>query len=259
MLVLSLPGLFAFLLVLVRLGALLLTFPLLNARVVPAHLKLVLLVALSLGLFPAARVTSPPLPHGVVHLALLLLGEMLLGMVLGFAAQFVFAGVQLGAELLSQHMGLSLATVFDPQEGHSNAVLTNFFYLVVALLFFSLNAHLWFVRAVAESLHAVPLLEAKAPPALLGEVLRLGAGMFVSALRLVAPLSGILLLTTVALGIMARLVPQMNVFILAFPINLAVGLLAVSLALPFLRGYWQQLVLQLGRDLLRVLHAVATG
>ncbi len=259
MITVPLETLLRFLLLLVRLGAIFFTLPFFGARTVPAQLKLVFLVALSFGLFPTIQNQPFALPHGVGHFALLVIGEMLIGMSIGFATHLLFAGIQLGGELLSQQMGLSLANIFDPQNAQPSSLITNFQYLVAALLFFSMRAHHWFLYAMAESLHRIPLLGGFASAPLLMTILSLGGNVFTTALSLAAPVSIVLLLATVAMGIMARLVPQMNIFILSFPINLGLGLLGLGLALPFLLSEFQRLFTQLGQTLVLIMRALGTG
>ncbi len=237
-------------LLLVRLSAMVMTLPFFSSRAVPGHLKLVFIGALGLSLYPLARTQTLVLPRGFLHLGLLLLGELLIGMLIGFVAQVMFAGVQLGGALMDQQMGLNLANLLDPQHGQQITIIANFQYVLVIFLFFATQAHHWFILAMAESLHAIPLLGFTLSQTVLQPLVALLGKAFVMAIQIAAPVMVTLLLANMGMGIVSRLVPQMNIFILSLPVNLGVGLVVLSVSLPYLLGRFRGLLGQLGRDLL---------
>lgn len=244
---------------LVRLSAMVLTLPVLSFRIVPSHLKIVLVIALSVSLYPAVRTQHMPVLQGPLHLGMLILGELCLGMLVGFLVQVVFAGIQLGGMLMNQQMGLSMANILDPQNGQQTSIIENFQYVLAILLFFSVSAHHWFLYTMAESLHAMPLLGFRVPGDLARPLVALLGQAFIHAVKLAAPVMVALLLVNVAMGIVARLVPQMNVFTLSFPVNLGVGLIVFALALPFLMADMRQIYMQMGRDLMGFITMLGGG
>ena len=252
----SLEELLRFLFLIVRLSAIVLTLPVLNTRSVPSHLKLIFIVVFSLSLYPAVRTQPLVVPQGVLHLGLLILGELFLGMIIGFVAQMAFMGMQMGGELMNQQMGLSMASIFDPQTQRQTTIMSNFQYVMAVLLFFSIQAHHWFIFAMAESLHAMPLLSFTVPKTVMLPLVALLSKAFIMALRIAAPVIVTLILTNITLGMMARLVPQMNIFILSFPVNFGVGLILVGLALPYILKGGSLVFGRLGRDILEVLRLV---
>jgi flagellar biosynthesis protein FliR len=255
----ALDVLMRFLLLTVRLGAMVLVLPFWDSRLVPSHLKILLVFLLSFGLYPAVHMQQVPVPQSVGVLALLVLGEVFLGMRFGFVVQIVFVGVQLSGELISQQMGLSMATIFDPQNARQTSIIANFQYVVSALVFFSTSAHHWCLHALAESLHRIPLLEFAASPTVGMALVALLANAFVVAVKIAAPVLVVLLLVTFGMGIVARLVPQMNVFMLSFPVNLGVGLLIFSLALFYLLGETRVLFGKLGHDFVFIIRVLGEG
>src|SRR5215510_2901684 len=106
--------LLTFLLLTVRLGAIVLSLPLLSSGTIPAQVKILFILMLSVGLSPLIQTQHVVIPQRLGHLALVIVGEMLLGLTIGFVAQILFAGIQIGGELMSQQMGLHIATLFDP-------------------------------------------------------------------------------------------------------------------------------------------------
>ena len=220
--ILSLEELLRFLFLTVRLSALVMALPLFSGRVIPAPIKAVCIVTLSVSFYPLVQQQSVPIPLGAVHLGLLILGELLVGVLIGFVAQILFAGVQLGGEIMNQQMGLSFANILDPHNGQQSSIMSNFQYILAVLLFFSLQAHHWFIQAMAESLHAIPLLVSTVPTAV-GSVM------------------------------------VMNVFMLSFPVTIGVGMIILIGALPYYMGVIRSLFGQLSSSMRTVMQLLGGG
>jgi flagellar biosynthetic protein FliR len=248
--------LIVFLLLTVRIGAIVLSLPLLGSRNLPAQLKILLILMLGVALYPLAQLQQVVIPQHLGHLALVVVSEMLIGLTIGLVAQFLFAGIQLGGELISQQMGLNIATIFDPHNAQQVSLVTHFQYVLAMLMFLSGSAHHWFIIAMAESLQSVPLASLGTSDAVLPVLLSLLGKACVIAIQLAAPVSIALLLATLALGVMARLVPQLNVFMLSFPATLGLGLVMLALVLPSVMGGIQLAFGQLGNDLVQVIRAL---
>jgi flagellar biosynthetic protein FliR len=174
-------------------------------------------------------------------------------------AQVLFTGIQFGGEIINQQMGLSLANIFDPENGQQNSIVTNFQYILAVLIFFSANAHHWFIYAMAESLHTVPLLGFTLTQSVVMSLVTLLGNACIMAIKIAAPVMATLFLTTLAMGLVARLVPQMNIFMLSLPATLGVGLLVLGWALPYFLGGLRMLFEQLGRDFLLVIRLLGKG
>ena len=202
---------------------------------------------------------SFPTPSSPLPLGLLMLGELCIGLMIGFVAQILFTGVQFGGEIINQQMGLSLANIFDPENGQQNSIVTNFQYILAVLIFFSVGAHHWFIYAMAESLHTVPLLGFTLAQGVVMSLVTLLGNACIMAIKIAAPVMATLFLTTLAMGLVARLVPQMNIFMLSMPVTLGVGLLVLGWALPYFLGGLRMLFEQLGRDFLLVIRLLGKG
>ncbi len=248
--------LIVFLLLTIRIGAIVLSLPLLNSRNIPAQLKVMLILMLSVALYPLVQTQQVVIPQRLGHLGLIVVSEMLIGLTIGFVAQILFAGIQLGGEIISQQMGLNFATIFDPQNAHQVSLIAHFQDVLAMLLFLSGSAHHWFIIAMAESLQSIPLGALSASGAVLPVILTLLGKACVIAIQLAAPVSIALLLATLALGVIARLVPQLNVFALSFPATLGLGMVMLALALPALMGGIQLAFGQLGNDLVQVIRVL---
>jgi flagellar biosynthetic protein FliR len=211
---------------------------------------------LSVALYPLVQTQQVVIPQRLGHLGLIVVSEMLIGLTIGFVAQILFAGIQLGGEIISQQMGLNFATIFDPQNAHQVSLIAHFQDVLAMLLFLSGSAHHWFIIAMAESLQSIPLGALSASGAVLPVILTLLGKACVIAIQLAAPVSIALLLATLALGVIARLVPQLNVFALSFPATLGLGMVMLALALPALMGGIQLAFGQLGNDLVQVIRVL---
>jgi len=239
----------AFIMVLVRVSAMIMMVPALGETSIPATVKWGLAMLITFLLFPIVKVSMPPLTDlGLVSMIFGIAGEMLIGILIGFAARFVFAGIQLAGELMGFQMGFSVASVIDPTSGTQVSVISELQYLVSLLLFMTVNAHHLFISAIADSYQAVPPLSVYFSGALLQALVHLSRDVFVIAIKISAPVAAVLLFTNVAMGLVARTVPQMNVFMVSFPLQIAVGLLFIGLSAPIFIKVTEHLFLGLGEE-----------
>jgi len=226
------PDPVAALLVLARIAGLLLTAPLLAHALVPPRVRVALAGVLALALAPVAGTAVLPavsLPGFVAAIAV----ETAVGAMLGFIGQLVFAGVQLGGQLAGLEMGFGMANLLDPQSSQQSTVVAEWQQLLALLVFLALDVHHVLIAALAESFRVAPVGAAVVSlPALEGLGAR-GAEMFAIGVRLAAPVLIVLLLVNATLGVLARTIPQLNVFVVGFPVNVGAGLLVLGASLPF--------------------------
>lgn len=242
----------ALFLIFLRISGMIWLLPVFDGKSVPVLFKAGLCLAMSLLLLPLLRPVLPPVEGMTLAFGLGAAGELLVGMVIGFSVRLLFAGVQLAGQLAGFQMGIGIANVFDPVTSSQVSVIGQFNNLLAMVIFLATNAHHLFLRAVAESFRLVPPLGAHDGGAAAWTVLDLAGRMFVIAVQVGAPVVVVLMLASVALGIMARTVPQMNVFFVAAPANVVVGLFFIGLSLPF---FWTYLA-RYFRDFAAVIHAL---
>lgn len=254
--IVSLPALVTFLLVLARLGGLLGAAPLFGHIFVPRRVRALLALLFAASLAPG--LPQAPEVEGVFGLAGLVAAEAAFGVLLGLMAQFIFAGVQLAGQLAGIQMGLGLANLVDPEtSGHQITAVAEWEHVLALLTFLALDGHHLLVRGVVESFRVTPpgrlgLTVTGAIPGLLA----LAGEMFVIAVRVAAPVLVALLLANAAMGVLARTIPQLNVFVVGFPVNVGIGLLMLGVGLPltlrFLAARFGSLGWQLGGALTAV-------
>ncbi len=224
-------------LIFLRIGAMMLTLPVFDSRSIPVLFKVGLAAALGVLLLPLLNPALPPLSELSLQFGLAAAAEVLIGAVIGFSVRLLFAGVQLAGQLAGFQMGIGIANVFDPVTSSQVSVVGQFNNLLAMLVFLVTNAHHMFLGAVAESFRRVPPMGFHYTAAWTGTIVDLAGNMFVIAVQIGAPVIVALMLTSIALGIMARTVPQMNVFFVAAPVNVIVGLMFLGFSLPFFWAY----------------------
>lgn len=225
---------------LTRILALIASSPLFGNKSVPGRVKIALGIMLALIMapaIPAAPAVDPLSWSGL----LILIQEMLIGLAMGFSIRIIFAAVEMAGEVASLTMGLGFASFFDPlTQGRSSAV-SQFLALVATMAFLAVNGHLVLLEALAESFFTLPISATPISAGAPYEMARWGAKIFSAGLQLSLPIVAALLICNIALGILTRAAPQLNIFGIGFPISLGVGLLVISLVLPYLGGPIQTL------------------
>jgi flagellar biosynthetic protein FliR len=218
---------------LVRVLALISVAPLLSHRTVPLRLKVGL--GLGIALILAPQVQAPPITDVLTAQGLMLLvNNILIGVVIGFAVRLVFAALEFAGELIGLQMGLSFAGFFNPASGQTQNAVASFMSLLALLMFIAIDGHLLLIHALAESFRLYPVTVGMDLPMGVERLLRLGGDMFAIALSLALPFLAVMLLTNVVLGVLARVAPQLNVFAVGFPLTLLVGLGTLFMLLPYI-------------------------
>jgi flagellar biosynthetic protein FliR len=224
----------AFILVFLRVSAIVVLMPVFGDLTVPARVKAALAIIISFLIFPV--IPLPPALVGTDNLALTMVrmgGEVIAGAAIGFSARIILAAVQMAGELIGIQMGVSIANVIDPITSQQVSIVADFLYLVALLVFLSVDAHHIFIAAMSESYKTVPMLGIHFGGSLAREMLFMTQSLFVTAIKISAPVIAVLTFINVGLGIVARTVPQINVFIVGFPLQVAAGLVMIGLSVPF--------------------------
>lgn len=207
--------------------------PVFSARAIPMRSKvgLAFLVALATAAtLPATSVVSvnDPAALGVV------VQQIVVGLAIGFTVRVVFSAVELAGEVIGFQMGLNFASFFDPTMNTQSSAIARFFGQMTLLLFVVMNGHIMVLMAVTKSFIAFPVDGNFLQTLASMKIYNLGADLFASALWIALPLIGIMLFANLALGIISRVAPQMNIFAVGFPITLVAGLIGIAVMLPML-------------------------
>ena len=159
----------------------------------------------------------------------MLLGELILGLVLGLLVRFLFAAIQTGGQLAGFQMGFSMINVMDPISGTSESVTAHFLYMTSLLTFLCLNGHLYLLKGLAQSFELVPPGSLFISPQLVQNIITFSGQIFILAIKIAAPIITAIFLVDLALALISRAAPQMNVLFVGFPIKICVGFLFLGL------------------------------
>ena len=230
-----------FVLVFARVSTFIVLTPILGAKGVPAIAKIGLSFLLAILIFPLLPKVSVAAPTKVLPFFLMLGKEVVVGLLLGFITVFIFASVQLAGELIGIQIGFGMANVVDPMSNAQISLIGQFGYFIAAMIFITIDGHLFLISGIRQSFEIVPLFSASFHSMLNQKIITMTGEMFIAAVKIGAPVITTLLLTSISMGILARTVPQMNVFFVALPLKIGIGLFILALSLPII-GHFFNLV-----------------
>jgi flagellar biosynthetic protein FliR len=244
-----------FMLLFLRTTSAIVLAPVMGHVAVPVQTKVGLGVFMAIVLYPLMTARGIQVDLALGPLAVLAIQEVVTGLAIGFASGLIFAGAQVAGELIGFDLGLSLATTFDPESGSSN-IIGSFLYLTMLLVFLLLNGPQFILQALVMSYDAVPLGGLAVTAGTLDQFVRASGLVFVVGMKCAAPVVVASFLLNLALAVLARVAPQVNVFIISFPIKIGVGVLVLVAAAPILVYAFKQLLLQFEEDLVLLIQAL---
>lgn len=222
---------FLFALILCRIAGLFAALPVFGGRRLPTRIKIVAVLAITLVCMPILQLAPPPVPKDAFSVGLMVLREVMIGLTLAFITQVIFAAVEFSGQIIGLQMGFSISSIIDPAMGNQTQVMSVMQTLLATLFFLSLNIHHTFIRAIVDSFTIIPLGGWQMSEALIRFLVKVTGDVFILGVRLAAPVMVTLLLASVVLGVMARAFPQMNVFMVSFPLNIGLGFVVLGATL----------------------------
>ncbi len=227
--------------VFVRISAIMFALPIFGDQTTPVRVRVLLSVALAFLIYPLIDAKwLPTIPSNLVAFSMLIGKEILIGLMIGYVARIAFDSMVSAAKIVSFQMGFGTANLFMPSADYPMDSFTGFHRTLMILLFFSLNLHQIYFSALVETFSVIPSGGLVLKPGLGMFLIDLSASLFIVAVKLAAPVLIALMFAMSALGLIARTVPQMNVFILSFPISFFLGLLIYIACLPFFPEWLSQ-------------------
>jgi flagellar biosynthetic protein FliR len=211
-------------------AGLLITAPPFSGGAVPVRVRVAIALAMTMAVAPAVW---PALPVDLTLLSSLvgLVGELMLGMLLGIGVNVVFCGVQMGALMIGRQAGIALGQVYNPATESQSTILSQLYFFIALAIFLTLNGHHALIRAMIESFQAVPVMSFVAGERAADLLIESLRGAFIVAIRVAGPTLIALFLTSVSLNFIARTVPQMNILVVGFPMRVLIAFFVSALAL----------------------------
>lgn len=214
-----------------RIAAMILAMPVFSSAFVPMRVRIILALALTMVIAPTAPAMPAIDPISVAGV-LVILQQLLIGICMGFVFHLVFGVFVIGAQIIAMQMGLGFATMIDPINGSQTPVLSMLFLMLVTLIFLAMDGHLALITVVAHSFTSMPVGMEGISKEGYWSIALWGSEMFRGAVLVSLPAVTALLLVNVALGVMTRAAPQLNIFAVGFAVTISAGLYVLVLTLP---------------------------
>jgi flagellar biosynthesis protein FliR len=248
------PQALIFILIATRFSAMLAVAPFFSSKTFPVRAKAALVIIMSYVALPVVGdAVEVPTSLGAVAFAMLVGKEVLIGLAFGLVAQMLFAAVQVAGSLIDINAGFAIASVLDPTSNMNITILGRYYNLVATAAFLAIGGHQWLITGIVESFSLAPVLEMPNIDGIIGGVLARADDIFLVALMIGAPILVTLFVSDAALGILARAVPQMNIFIVGLPLKIIIALAGSAILLPTTMGFFGELTSRMLGDLSRML------
>jgi flagellar biosynthetic protein FliR len=229
--------LLGFAMVLTRISAFFLVVPVFGWETIPMTIKVAATVLLSIFF----SLTSPLVVNAehasAVQAMLLLGGEATYGLALGAIASVLFSAVKLSGKIVEDQMGLSMAEILDPLTQEQSQPLASLLEMIFVIAFLAANGHHLLIKVIQRSYELFPAGKIPTMAVLAGNMLEATSMMLIAGLRLAAPILAAMLVLLVALAILARIVPEMDIFFISFPLRIVLGLVMLVVFVPFIDGF----------------------
>ena len=221
----------SFLITTARVAGFIGAMPVFSGPQAPRQVKVALVLSCSLVLFPLMQGYIPDLSPTVPAFISLLIGEVLIGIIVGLTARLIFTAVEFGGTIIGFQMGFAAANVFDPQNQRQISLISQFQNVFAIFIFLAIGGHFIFLEAAVESYRILPPGGVDFSGSAVPYLMELSSQMFSLGIQFSAPVLAVLLLSGLILGILARTFPQGNVFLLSFPLNIGISFTVIGLTL----------------------------
>jgi len=213
----------SFLLTFLRLSIVLFMLPVYAVEGLPAQWKASFCLVLTLAIWPHVALNPSDMPDHPLILALVVLGEIILGLILSLALRVFFSGIQAGGELIAMQMGFSMLQFADPTSNAQTGIIAHMLFIVSTLLFLAFDGHIYLLRAFVATFSHIPPGGLFIGQDIFDQIFSLANMLFTLAIKVIAPVLAAIFLVELGLGLMSRMAPQMHIMELGFPIKIAVG------------------------------------
>lgn len=238
-----------FTIVLFRTASVLFFSPVFNQTGLPLLIKIGLALVIALVIFPIVSDSQQMLPDGLLPFILLVFKEIAIGFVIGYGATLTFGAFVVAGDLISSEMGLQMAEMVDPLLGGNINPIAQLFQMLGLILFLALDGHHWIINALVLSYKTVPITEFFESGMTMGKIMQLFHGLFVSAIKIAAPIMIILFLVVIVAGLIGKAIPEINIMMLVFPMKIMVGFIVLGITFPFIVRAMEYVINILRKDL----------
>jgi flagellar biosynthetic protein FliR len=221
-----------FILVLVRMTGLFVISPIFGRKNIPSYFKIGFAFMVSLILVNVVEVSNPDYYNNMYGYVFLIIKEFLVGLSIGFISYIMFSAIYLAGQLIDMQIGFGMVNVLDPISNIQVPITSNFYFILGMLVFLAINGQHVLIKALFESYNYVQLGSAVLNKSILEDVIRIFGGMFITGFKIAAPITAAILISDVALGILSKTVPQLNVFVVGMPFKIILGIVVMMISVP---------------------------
>lgn len=245
-----------FFLVLARISAFIVAGPVFSMSNIPGLVKIGLSFALAVIIYPSVSASAGDYSIDGWDYVFALLREVLVGLAVGYVASLILNALMFAGSLIDMHIGFFMSSIFDPMSGAMAGITSRFLYLLGLAVLLGFNGHHVIIAALVRSYQVVPVNSAKVSAAAALFLIKVFGQMIVIGVQIAAPLIAVMLIIDVTLGLLARTAPQINVFMLGFPIKIIFGLLTLSVMVPVLVRIIYSLIGTIEQDMLTIMRGM---
>ncbi|KPJ69262.1 hypothetical protein AMJ44_04300 [candidate division WOR-1 bacterium DG_54_3] len=241
--IITIQQLVVFFLIIGRIAGVFIQAPIFNSRSFPFFGKTAIAIWVSIVLWFVTPI-NPSLPESLFAFILALIFEVAIGFIIGFIVNIIFIAIQSAGEIIDLQMGLSVATALDPVFGSVISIVGRLAFFFALIIFISADGHHLILSAFHQSFTALPVgkMANFSSPGLAMQIIELGSALWLTAIKLAAPAVLLIFISDFTFGIVSRVAPQVNVFMLGFQVKPSLGLLGILLSLPFIVKYINKLI-----------------
>jgi len=232
--------------------------PVLGHRTIPPMIKAGFAIMLAMMLIPVASQTPLPEIESIWQLGLFAAKEMLIGVIIGAFFSLLFIAIRITGNIIGYQIGLIMASILDPNTQTEFSMVSEFYFILGTLIFLAIDGHHAIITALADSYRVIPIGVFSFSGSLGEMLIRFSAYVFILAIKIGAPVMITLFIMEVSLGVVARTVPQMNIFLVGIPLKIGFGFLVLAIALPVFRFMMEKGMTFINKEVMTVLYSIGT-
>ncbi len=247
-----------FMVIFFRIGGMFFFAPIFGSTQIPIPVRVAIALMFAFILYPYLDRRQTIVPSTLIPYGVVVLKEIAIGAVVGFAASVIFSAFAMAGHLISNQMGLDTAVIVDPssETGDEEQTISVFYNMIAILIFLMINGHHWFIKATVQSFAVIPFGGFDYTTVTLTKILALFKSFFVMGIKISAPSLVVLLLTVVVLGLMTKVAQEINVFAIAYQIKILIGFFILIISLPFVINIMKSYIIPFEKTMVSLLSAM---
>lgn len=252
-------GAAVFALILVRMTGLFIISPVFGRKNLPVYLKIGFSLMMTLIMINTVQIGNLNYDNSIYQFVFLVLKEFIIGLMIGFVSYIFFSVVYIAGQLIDIQIGFGMVNVLDPTSNIQVPITSNFYFIISMIVFLGIKGHHFLIRAVFESYKYIPIGNAIFSDKLIDDFLRIFCEVFAIGMKIAAPVTAAILITDVALGILSKTIPQLNVFVVGMPLKIMLGIIVIMITLPLFITLLDMLFNGMNGEIINFIKSMGSG